>query len=119
MKFSLKPYISLVIVLLLCVLGFSGCKKEGEMLRQENDGNFKYGIYEDRVEIIGYVGQGGNVSLPTTFDEQSVTVVSDRAFMGNTNITSLSIPEGYVKLGNEAFSNCIRLGEVQFPVSLT
>ena len=119
MKFSLKPYISLFIVLTFCVLGFSGCKKEGEMLSLENDGNFKYGIYEDRVEIVGYLGSGGNVVLPTVYDEQTITVVSDRAFFGNTNITSISIPEGYTKLGSEAFSNCIRLNAIQFPLSLS
>jgi hypothetical protein len=46
-------------------------------------------------------------------------VVSDRAFSGKRDFTSISIPDGVTKIGMRAFNDCIRLTSINLPNSVT
>ena len=56
------------------------------------------------------------VTIPTTVtiggSDYTVTTVSNRAFINNTFVTSLTIPDSVVSIGNEAFSSATALTEV-------
>lgn len=51
-----------------------------------------------------------------TFD---VTAIDDRAFYKCQNISSVTINEGIITVGNYAFSQCIQLTSITFPESVT
>ena len=59
--------------------------------------------------ITGYKGSGGDITLP------SGVAVADKAFLGNTKITGVTIPKGYPKnavIGDYAFCKCPKLKKV-------
>ncbi len=65
-----------------------------------------------------YTGDESNVSIPSTVGSSSVTAIGTSAFMGNTDITSVSIPSTVTRIGMEAFSDCVNLKSVSLPSSL-
>ena len=44
------------------------------------------------VEIIKYVGSRQTVNIPPTFEGIPVTSIGDEAFLGNTSLASITIP---------------------------
>lgn len=50
--------------------------------------------------------------------EKGITVISDNAFSGFVNVTSISIPDSVTKIGSRAFSNCKNLQEIVIPDSV-
>ncbi|MDE7363439.1 MAG: leucine-rich repeat domain-containing protein [Ruminococcus sp.] len=49
----------------------------------------------------------------------SVTIISDYAFSGCTNLTSITIPDSVTSIGEWAFSGCISLTSITIPDSVT
>ncbi len=68
-------------------------------------------------------GIEGEIYLPAYVNvagaRHKVTKVSDEAFLGNTNITGVYIPEGISEIGSGAFKNCTSLLTVVTPSTLT
>ena len=52
-------------------------------------------------------------------NQYPVIKINDRVFSGNTNLTSVALPEGLVEIGNNAFYGCKNLESVTLPESLT
>ena len=48
-----------------------------------------------------------------------VTSIGESAFIGNTQITSLTIDEGITKIGASAFENCSKISKITLPEGLT
>lgn len=102
-----------MLVLLLLAVGF--CPSAWA---QEQNG-FRYQVTGNTVAITGYTGSGGDVAIPATLGGRRVTVVSDRAFSGKRDLTSISIPDGVTRIGTLAFNDCIRLTSINLPNSVT
>ena len=68
-------------------------------------GDFKYSIINNgnAVEITGYVGRGGNVSIPSTIQGLPVVSIGDYAFANCSKITSVIIPNSVTTIENGAF----------------
>ena len=69
-------------------------------------------------KIIGYVGNGGAVNIPSSIFNYQVTAVDEGAFKGKSSITDVTISEGVTKIGNKAFSNCSALKTITMPSSV-
>lgn len=65
-----------------------------------------------------YTGTESNVSIPSKVGSSNITAIGTGAFMGNTDITSVSIPSTVTRIGMEAFSDCTNLRSVSLPSSL-
>ncbi len=66
-----------------------------------------------------YTGTESNVSIPSKVGSSNVTAIGTGAFMGNTDITSVSIPSTVTRIGMEAFSDCTNLSSITIPDSVT
>lgn len=65
-----------------------------------------------------YTGNEHIVSIPSKVGSSTVTAIGTGAFMGNTEITSVSISSTVTRIGMEAFSDCTNLRSVSLPSSL-
>lgn len=82
-------------------------------------GDYKYSIYDEGALIIEYIGSDAVVSVPGTMpnpDGGSVDVfaIGDEAFLGNSVITSVTLPNSVTAIGQEAFSGCKKLASFAF-----
>ena len=71
------------------------------------------------IAITGYEGAGGRVEIPAQLEGLPVTSIADGAFSLNANLTEVSVPEGVLSIGCEAFNDCIKLTSVELPASLS
>lgn len=85
------------------------------IVRYENDlkiGDYIYSLSVDEIKIKQYVGDTSkpvNAVIP-----EGVTSISDRAFMGFENLTSVKLPSTLKSIGSNVFSNCTSLETVEF-----
>ena len=94
----------LIIVTLPLLLGGCGDKPN---LKYEN---LKYEIKDGTVTITGCdYGASGKLVIPATIKGKTVNVISDGAFGGCRNLTSITIPDGVTIIESSAFSSCVRL----------
>jgi hypothetical protein len=70
------------------------------------------------VIIKGYSGTAKDVRIPDTIEGLPVYEIAGRAFFGNENITSVTLPAGIRKVGAGAFSLCKALTTVTIPDSV-
>ena len=72
---------------------------------------FAYGESTDFVIensiLTKYTGTDSNVTIP-----DSVTIIGEAAFDGNTHINSVYIPESVTEIRNVSFANCTNLSSV-------
>ncbi|HMM06399.1 MAG TPA: leucine-rich repeat protein [Clostridiales bacterium] len=72
-------------------------------------GDYEYAALDGTAAIIGYQGEGGNVTIPSVLDGIPVTKISSFAFADCDNITALTIPDGITSIGECAFLGCTSL----------
>lgn len=60
----------------------------------------------------------GNVTIPEYISGYRVTKISDYAFNGRYNITSVSLPNGVTEIGIYAFRDCTSLKSIKLPTNL-
>ena len=81
-------------------------------------GDYTYYLNDSTLEatVKGYVGAGGDISIPSTVEYDSktysVTGIGYEAFMGCTGLTSVNIPGSVTSLGQNVFTNCTSLSNV-------
>lgn len=95
-------------------------------------GDYQYIIYEDSHEeyddetgdwitvndefaqIIGYLGEGGDITIPSELDGYTVKRIESTAFRFNNSITGVTIPETVDHISSYAFEGCSSLSSVVF-----
>jgi len=85
------------------------CDLETESI---STGEYRYVITDNKVEITGYEGAGGELSIPEALGNNPVTSIGERAFFSNETITKVVIPNSVIALKKEAFSQCGNLTEL-------
>ncbi len=74
--------------------------------------DFNYTTNNSTITITGYKGAGGAISLPPMIEGMPVVGVGYIAFFGNTNITSVIIPDSIVNIAESAFDTMAELTNV-------
>ena len=86
----------------------------------ETYGDFDYDVLDDgTVEIVYYNGSAKKVDIPAKIDGKSVTSIGSCTFYDCTYLTSITIPNGVIYIGNQALEGCIRLKSITIPDSVT
>ena len=122
---------AVLLVLLSAMLNlFSACRSDEEeegdvtttsalpdekLAAREKDNAFAYDVYQTYVEITSYHGQSAIVSVPATHGGLPVASVGQSAFMNNTVISRVSLPESVVNIAAMAFMGCSSLQNVTMP----
>ena len=93
------------------VYGVSGGSTK---LSKAGEGN-NFVFYSDGVSealLVAYIGSATRVELPGKFSGNNYSVY-DTAFIGNSSMTVLTVPDGVQKIGNNAFESCLSLNSVE------
>jgi hypothetical protein len=78
---------------------------------------YSYTTNNGAVTITKYDGAGGALAIPSVIAGLAVTTIADFAFYANSNLTSVTIPNGVTNIGFEAFYSCSSLTGVSVPAS--
>ena len=78
----------------------------------EQDGYLFFVSEENDLYLLcGYSGDESVLTLPESINGHSYSIY-DYAFMGNTNITELTVSDGVLGIGKQAFASCTNLSKV-------
>lgn len=72
---------------------------------------FNFTTNTGTMTIAAYTGPGGSVTIPDTTNGLPVTSIGDLAF-SSTSVTSVTIPDSVISIGNSAFEFCPNLTNV-------
>lgn len=79
-----------------------------------------YSLFDDNlVEIIDYIGNDQNVTIPSYIDGMEIVKISGCAFQDNEKITSISIPGTVKEIEYQAFHNCKNLKNINIQNGVT
>ncbi len=81
--------------------------------------DFTYTTNNGTITITGYIGPGGNVTIPITIEGLPVTAIGPKAFYSCTSLTNVAIPSTVTVVDFNAFYFCINLTNVTIPDSVT
>jgi hypothetical protein len=81
--------------------------------------DFTYVTNNGAVTITGYVGAGGNVTIPDTLNGYPVTSIGANAFLNVSGMTNVVFGSGVTSIGDHAFDSCSGLTSVTIPASVT
>ncbi|MDR1837073.1 MAG: leucine-rich repeat protein [Treponema sp.] len=80
---------------------------------------FRYEIVGNRtVAITGYTGNAAFLDIPSSIAGLPVTAIGNSVFVGNSRLTSVTIPSSVTSIGNSAFWGCSSLTNVTIPSSV-
>lgn len=77
-----------------------------------------YELSNDELKLVEYNDQGQVVRIPAEIGGYSVTSIGSHAFMNNTSVQYLKLPDGMKKLDDSALSDIELLKEVVVPESV-
>ncbi|HBB72325.1 MAG TPA: hypothetical protein DCZ71_06935 [Ruminococcus sp.] len=104
------------------------------------DGGICYRIYESGIAVVtgAEAGLAGKLDIPeyvapaetiymdgegspftARITRYKVTAIEHNAFAGNSGITSVTMPEGLVRIGSWAFAECSELSDISIPSSVS
>ena len=72
----------------------------------------KYVVENGAAAIVTYTGSSSTLVIPATVKDVPVTAVGASAFEGNTNLTSIDLPDSIQVIGSRAFANCTNLSTI-------
>ncbi|MCR5653954.1 MAG: leucine-rich repeat domain-containing protein [Ruminococcus sp.] len=85
-----------------------------------NENGFTYSVSGSTATIIGYTGDGGNITVPSTVGGgKTVTAIAADVFKNNTSITGVTIPSSVTSVGNYAFYGCTNIASLTLNSGLT
>ncbi len=79
-----------------------------------NDFTFSLNASGNGYIVTAYLGSASSVEVPGWYNGMPVTGIGAGAFMGNTTIVSVSLPDTVTELGAQAFKNCTSLKDVTY-----
>jgi hypothetical protein len=78
----------------------------------QSESDFKVTKTATEVTITGYTGSATVVNIPDRIQNLPVTTIGKDAFMSNTKITSVTIPNSVLTIEDQAFMGCAALTSV-------
>ncbi|MBO7395286.1 MAG: leucine-rich repeat protein [Ruminococcus sp.] len=77
-----------------------------------------YDIYADHAVLAKYTAAGDKVTIPAEYQGLPVTAIGEYAFLGNSSIVSVTIPDSVTSIGESAFAMCKNLENISIPTSV-
>lgn len=75
-------------------------------IMENSEYQYRYNPDVDGVELVKYIGSGGDIVIPEEIDDTAVKIIGDNAFYKNDRIKSITISDSIIEIGKAAFSGC-------------
>lgn len=86
----------------------------------EPERNYTYTVSDGKAKILlGYSGNGGNITIPSTLGGYPVTCIDNYAFYNCSGLLSVTIPSSVTDIGEGVFFRCTGLTSVTIPSGVT
>ena len=85
---------------------------------EQVSGNYKYKVSGEEATITSYTGSEEVVSVPSVIDGYKVTAIGGWTFYDCFTVKQIEIPEGVVKISDQAFRRCRNLETINLPEGL-
>ncbi len=72
-------------------------------------------IDENSVSVTGYKGNRSVITVPKTIEGKQVVSIGSEAFMDNSKLVIVNLPEGIVTISERAFASCTSLRSITIP----
>ncbi len=92
--------------------------KEPSVLKTTEDGYVFVEVNDSVIYLIDYIGNEKELTLPESYNGKKYAINS-HAFYGQSDITSITIPNSVTSIGEYAFSGCSSLTSVTIPNRVT
>ncbi len=89
-----------------------------EVLRNEDNPDFEYAVYNDKAVIVKYDGVERNVVIPATIGGFPVDAIGREAFKDNDWVRRIDISNGIRIIEDSAFYHCYQLKSVNIPETM-
>jgi hypothetical protein len=83
------------------------------------EAQFIYSINNGAITITSNTGAGGAVTIPSTLDGLPVTSIGSNAFQNQSNLTSITLPDSLINIGDSAFADCVNLADATIGKEVT
>ena len=102
--------VAMAALMMVSAAGLSAC---GEPAEEETMfGDYEYAVKNGAVEIIGYVGEGGALTIPSAINGKAVTSIAKNVFYYCDSLVKIAIPGSVKSIGASVFKGCNGLMEV-------
>jgi len=81
----------------------------------DSESDFLFRREEKGITITGYTGKNTVIKIPPKIQDLPVTIIGERAFGGQSNITSVTLPDTVTVIQDKAFNGCYGLNRVNIP----
>ncbi len=116
--------------------GTTKYKNDIEFSYHDTDDGLRFAYEAGKYTLIAYLGEEDTVTLPLTVNGQSYTIyqmrraknviipdgfvkINDEAFYDCTTLISITFPNGIESIGDRAFNGCENLKSINIPASVT
>ena len=104
------------------LLSINGCKNNKDPNDNTKDFAFKTVLEAERVvgySVLRYYGADKNIIIPSKYSSLPILQIEEEAFLGNSSIEKVTLPESLTIIKARAFKNNINLLEINFPANLS
>ncbi len=112
----------MIAILLACALAVGTAVSPAGMepaRAEESDDGILYDLEAEGAVITGYGGSRTDLVIPDSIAGKQVTRIGEYAFLDNSDLRSVTLPEGLVSIGSGAFMDCDSLASVEISASVT
>lgn len=81
--------------------------------------DYLYTQRDNAIVITAYTGSDADVVIPDTIDGMPVEEIGARAFLNNTTLVSVSMPDTVAAFTFRTFQGCVNLERIEMPAALT
>lgn len=88
---------------------------------REQESGMRYKLINNKTEyqLTGLGTASGDIIMDDTYRGKPITSIAEKAFSGNTKITSFVVGNNVKEIGNSAFARCAELTSITIPDSVT
>jgi len=85
----------------------------------DDPNDFMYEINNSTVNISGYIGSGGVVTVPDIIETFPVVSIGSQAFTDNLDLTGIVLPNSVTSISDDSFSGCLNLESADLGTGIT